>query len=60
MIRSSYYSYMSEFIGFILALVQGGVVRRSAHKIGEKKMALMGMLITIPGLFVISFAKFDE
>ena len=34
--------FMFIYIGFILALVQGGVVRRKASTVGEKKMALIG------------------
>jgi ferrochelatase len=47
---------MFIFIGFIIALVQGGVVRRKAHQVGEKKMALMGLITLIPGLLIISGA----
>lgn len=47
-------AYMFIFIGVMLALIQGGVVRRSAHKVGEKKMALLGLALIIPGLFIIS------
>jgi ferrochelatase len=47
---------MFIFIGFVLAFVQGGVVRRKAHQVGEKKMALMGLVCLIPGLLSISFA----
>jgi ferrochelatase len=50
-------AYMFIFIGFILAIVQGGVVRRSAHKVGEKKMALIGLVSTFPGLLLIAFAQ---
>lgn len=48
--------YMFVFIGFVLALVQGGFVRRKARSIGEKKLALIGMISTIPGLIVIGLA----
>jgi len=49
-------AYIFIFIGFLIAFVQGGVVRRSAHKVGEKKMALMGMFLIIPGLLIIANA----
>ncbi|MAX65839.1 MAG: ferrochelatase [Bacteriovoracaceae bacterium] len=49
-------AYMFIFIGFILAFVQGGFVRRKAHQIGEKKVALLGLALIIPGLLIISFA----
>ena len=47
---------MFVFIGLILALVQGGFVRRKAHQVGEKFMACGGMLAVIPGLWIIAFA----
>lgn len=50
-------AYLFIFIGFILAFVQGGVVRRKASSVGEKKMAIMGLLTLIPGLIIIGFAQ---
>ena len=50
-------AYMFIFIGFIIAFIQGGVVRRKAHQIGEKKMALAGLVSVIPGLLIIAIAK---
>lgn len=50
-------AYMFIFIGFILIFVQGGFVRRKAHTIGEKKMAMLGMLSIIPGLVIISMTN---
>lgn len=49
-------AYMFIFIGVILALIQGGYVRRKAHQVGEKKMALQGLIAVIPGLFILSKA----
>ena len=49
-------AYMFVFIGFILVLVQGGFIRRRAHKIGEKKVALLGLLLLIPGLIILIFS----
>jgi MFS family permease len=49
--------YMFVFIGLIIALVQGGYVRRKAHLIGEGKMAFQGLTLLIPGLLLIGFAK---
>lgn len=48
---------MFVFIGFLIAMVQGGYVRRKANQVGEKKMALQGLVSLIPGLFIIGFAK---
>ena len=50
-------AYMFIFIGVVLALVQGGYVRRKAHLVGEKKMAMRGLMILVPGLIIIAFAK---
>lgn len=50
-------AYLFIFIGFILAMVQGGFVRRKAGIIGEKKMAVMGLLVLIPGLILIGLSQ---
>lgn len=49
-------AYLFIYIGFILTMVQGGFVRRKAHIIGERKMALMGLIVLIPGLVLIALA----
>lgn len=49
-------AYMFIFIGVLLAIIQGGYVRRKAHQVGEKKMAMQGMIAVIPGLFILSKA----
>ena len=48
---------MFIFIGVLIAIVQGGVVRRYAHQVGEKKMAVWGLLILIPGLVSIGYTS---
>ena len=50
-------AFMFIFIGFIIALVQGGYVRRKASQVGEKKMAIQGIIFSIPGLILIAFAS---
>lgn len=50
-------AYMFIFIGLIIALVQGGVVRRKASEVGEKKMAVMGMIFSLPGLLAIGYTQ---
>lgn len=50
-------AYMFIFIGFVIALVQGGFVRRRAGAIGEKKVAVMGLIVLIPGLILIGLAS---
>lgn len=49
-------AYMFIFVGVLIALVQGGYVRRKAHQKGEKAMALMGLAILLPGMVTIAFA----
>ncbi len=46
---------MFVYIGILIALIQGGFVRRRAHQIGEKRMAMMGMACVIPGLVILGF-----
>ena len=41
---------MFVHVGLVLALVQGGLVRRLAPKIGEKNLALVGLLLLAGGL----------
>jgi ferrochelatase len=48
-------AYMFIFIGFIIAFVQGGYVRRKAHIVGEKKLAVAGLGTVIPGLLIIAY-----
>ena len=59
--RMSYTSmdnaYMFIFIGFVIALVQGGFVRRKAGQIGEKKVAVMGLICILPGLIAIGMSS---
>lgn len=49
-------AYMFVFIGLIIGLVQGGYVRRKAHKVGERKMSFQGLLAITPGLVILAFA----
>lgn len=50
-------AYMFIYIGFIIALVQGGYVRRKANTVGENKMAVQGFAVIIPGLLLIGFTQ---
>lgn len=45
------------YVGMIIALVQGGLVRRKAAAIGEKKMSIMGLICLIPGLVLLAIAS---
>lgn len=46
-------AWMFVFIGLVIALVQGGVVRRRAEKVGEKRMATLGLVLVIPGFVLV-------
>ncbi len=47
---------MFIFIGFIIVLIQGGVVRRQAHIVGEKNLAMLGIILALPGLILIGLS----
>ncbi len=44
------------YVGLLMAIVQGGVVRRLAPKLGEKPLLAAGLLMVIPGLFILGIA----
>ncbi len=48
--------YMFIFIGVLIALTQGGYVRRKAAQVGEQKMAFQGLVSIIPGLILIAYS----
>ena len=45
--------FLFLFIGFIIAFVQGGLVRKLAPKYGEKNLVIAGILLVVPGLVVV-------
>ncbi len=45
---------MFVFIGFWLIITQGGIVRRMAPKVGEKKLSLAGVLSAAVAFFLIA------
>ena len=47
---------MFIFVGLIIAIVQGGIVRRVAPRFGERPVSLVGMLLTVPGFLLIGEA----
>lgn len=51
---------MFVFIGLIIALVQGGLVRRLVPKRGERAVAFMGMAMTLPGFVLIALVTRQE
>jgi ferrochelatase len=50
-------AYMFIFIGFWIAMIQGGYVRRKAHSVGERKMAMQGLIAIMPGLILLAYAQ---
>ena len=46
------------FIGFVLAMVQGGYVRRKASDIGEDVVTKNGLKILVPGLLIVALAGY--
>lgn len=46
--------YIFLYVGFILILVQGGIVRRMTPKIGEKKTAIAGLLFGVLAFILLS------
>ena len=47
---------MFVFIGFILILVQGGIVRRLATPVGEKRLALAGLVCAVAAFLSLALA----
>jgi MFS family permease len=44
------------FLGLVLILVQGGVVRRAAPRFGERRVLLAGLVLVVAGLLVTGMA----
>ncbi|MDF1836238.1 MAG: MFS transporter [Planctomycetota bacterium] len=49
--------WMFVFVGLMIALIQGGFVRRLAPKIGEVRLAFVGMAATLPGLVMVGMTQ---
>ncbi len=47
---------MFVFVGFIIAGIQGGAVRKMAPKHGERKLARFGLMLTVPAFAIIGAA----
>ncbi len=47
-------AWMFVFIGLTIAFVQGGIVRRLVPRVGERRVATLGMALTLPGFLVIA------
>jgi len=44
------------FVGLLIALVQGGVVRRLAPRLGERRLVRIGLAMLVPGLLIVGWA----
>jgi MFS family permease len=49
---------MFLFVGFILAGVQGGYVRRKSDTIGPRRMTLHGLIMVVPALMLVGLAGY--
>lgn len=49
--------WMFVFVGLMIALIQGGLVRRLAPKLGEVRLAFAGMVLTFPGLVLVGLTS---
>lgn len=47
---------MFVFIGFVLILVQGGIVRRLASPVGEKRLAVAGLVFGVAAFLALAMA----
>lgn len=50
-------AWMFVFVGLLMALVQGGVVRRVVTRVGEKNLVLAGLALLLPGFVVTGLAS---
>lgn len=50
-------AWMFVFVGLVIAFVQGGLVRRVAPKYGERLVARIGLVLTVPGFALIGLAQ---
>lgn len=49
-------TWMFVFVGFVIALVNGGVVRRVAPRFGERRVTQAGLLVLVPGFAAVGVA----
>ncbi len=50
-------TWMFVFVGLCIALVQGGIVRRVAPRYGERRVALTGLVLLMPGFALVGSAR---
>lgn len=44
------------FVGLVIALIQGGVLRRLAPRIGDRRVATLGLVLLVPAFFLVGLA----
>jgi MFS family permease len=49
-------AWMFVFVGVLIALVQGGLVRRLAPRFGDRRLTWVGVLMVLPGFVLIGLA----
>lgn len=49
-------AWMFVFVGLLIALVQGGLVRRLAPRVGERKLVRLGVGLVVPSFALIAWA----
>jgi MFS family permease len=49
--------YIFLYVGFLLVLIQGGIVRKLSPKIGEKRMAIAGLVSGVIAFILLSRAE---
>jgi len=49
-------AYLFLYLGLIMVVVQGGLIRQLAPIYGEKKLTITGLALLIPGLLVVGVA----
>lgn len=47
---------MFVFVGLTIAFVQGGLIRRLAPRLGEKKLTVAGLAVVAPGFVLVAYA----
>lgn len=48
---------MFVFVGLLIAFVQGGAIRRMVPRVGERRLALTGFALTLPGFLLVGFTQ---
>lgn len=50
-------TWMFVFVGLLIALVQGGIVRRLAPRYGERALTKVGLVLVVPGFLAIGWTE---